>query len=161
MSLMSSLPDFLRRILRCTCGTATLEGALIVPIAISLMAGGVEFGQLFSAYGTAAKSMRSATRYLARIPRDQICGWGLVNARNLAVYGTVNPTNTTQPLIPHWVPSNVTLQLQPPGCPPGNADFVMIELRAAIPYSGSMFGAIGLANTWTLNVRHQERSIGE
>ncbi len=166
---MIAILDFLRKFVRCNSGTATLEGALIVPVAIVLMAGGVEFGQLFSTYGTAAKSMRDATRYLARVPQAHICdSWSLHNALNLAVYGTL--TNTGQPLIPNWTPTNIStsnssitssLTLVSPSCPPDNSSFVTIELRAAVPYTGFMFGAIGLSNIWTLNVKHQERSIGE
>jgi Flp pilus assembly protein TadG len=166
---MMSLLGLLRELVRCNSGTAALEGAIIVPVAISLMAGGVEFGQLFSTYGTAAKSMRDATRYLARVPQAHICdNWALNNALNLAVYGTL--TNTDQPLIPNWTPTNIStsnariqssLTLVSPSCPPDNSSFITIELRAAVPYTGFMFGAIGLSNTWTLNVKHQERSIGE
>jgi TadE-like protein len=159
------LISLLRRLATSTSGTATLEGALVVPIAISLMAGGVEFGQLFSAYGTAAKSMRAAARYLARVPEADICGWGLTNAKNLAVYGKVNPNLADpnqpidQPLIPNWTTGTVTLQS--PGCGGAFPNPVIIELRAAVPYSGFMFAAIGLSNSWTLNVKHQEVSIGE
>ncbi len=168
---MIAILDFLRKFVRCNSGTATLEGAFIVPVAIVLMAGGVEFGQLFSTYGTAAKSMRDATRYLARVPEAHICdNWALNNARDLAVYGKLNPTKADQPLIPNWTPKNVStsisgesssLRLVSPNCPPAKNSFIAIELSAAVPYAGSMFGVIGLANGWTLNVKHQERSIGE
>ncbi len=153
-----SLLALLRRLARCTSGTAALEGALVLPVAISLMAGGVEFGRIFSAYGTAEKSMRDAARYLARVakpPQGDVCGWGLTNARNLAVYGILNPSNTDQPLIPNWTTGTVTLQ----GVDCNNPS--IIDLRAAVPYTGVMFSAIGLPNAWTMNVKHQELWIGE
>ncbi len=168
---MIALLSFLWKFGRCNSGTATLEAVLVMPVAIILMAGGVEFGQLFSTYGTAAKSMRDATRYLARVPQAHICdNWALKNAKDLAVYGKLNPTNADQPLIPGWTPANVStsnsggsspLILVSPNCPPANSPFITIELSAAVPYTGSMFGVIGLSNAWTLNVKHQERSIGE
>jgi hypothetical protein len=140
--------------MRCTSGTATLEGAIVIPVAISLMAGGVEFGQLFSAYGTAEKSMRDAARYLARVPQTGICTWGRQNARNLALYG--NLSGTGNPLIPTWTdPTTVDVY---PSCPPPSD---VIDLRANVPYTGLMFGAIGLSNVWTLYAKHQERFIGE
>jgi len=154
------LLDILRRLVRCTSGTAAIEGAIVVPVAILLMAGGVEFGRLFLAYGTAGKSMRDATRYLARVPQAYICGWGLTNAQNLAVYGKINPTNSDQPLLPNWTTSTVTLQ-SPSSCNGTPTDPLVIQLNAAVPYSGFMFNAIGLSNAWTLNVEHEERSIGE
>jgi Flp pilus assembly protein TadG len=164
-----SLVGFLQQLVRCTSGAAALETALVLPVAIILMAGGVEFGQLFSVYGTAAKSMRDATRYLARVPQANICDtWALNNAKNLAVYGTLDSKNAT-PLIPGWTPENVCtspnpctsttgglLTLVSPSCPPANSSFITIELSAAVPYTG-----IGLSNSWTINVKHQERSIGE
>jgi Flp pilus assembly protein TadG len=169
-----SLLGFLQQLVRCISGAAALEAALILPVAIALMAGGVEFGQLFSVYGTAAKSVRAATRYLARVPQANICDkWALNNAKNLAVYGTLDSTNAN-PLIPGWTPENVCTSSNPcmstigglltlvsPLCPPANNSFTTIELSAAVPYTGIMFGAAGLSNFWTIKVKHQERSVGE
>ena len=155
---------------RCTSGSAVLEGALVVPVAIVLMAGGVEFGRLFSAYGTANKSMRDAARYLARVPdKDSggnltiayICGWGLTNAKDLAMYGKLNANPATDtPLIPGWTDPN-TITLQSPNCGGAATDPIIIDLRATVTHSGFMFGAIGLSNSWPMHVKHQERSIGE
>jgi Flp pilus assembly protein TadG len=161
---------FFRELARCTSGSAVLEGALVVPVAIILMAGGVEFGRLFSAYGTANKSMRDAARYLARVPDKDasgnltsayICGWGLTNAKDLAMYGKMNPNIALDPpLIPGWTDSN-TVTLQSPACGGAIAEPVIIDLRAAVPYSGFMFNVVGLSNSWTLSVGHQEPAIGE
>ncbi len=162
---MMSLLGLIRQALRCTSGTAALEGAIVMPVAIVLMAGGVEFGQLFSAYGTAAKSMRDAARYLARVPNQDntaICGWGLTNAKNLAVYGKIDPSQSDPPLFPGWSVSDVTLES--PSCT-GTVtltDPIIIDLKASFHYSGTMFSVIGLSNNpWPLHVEHQERSIGE
>jgi Flp pilus assembly protein TadG len=172
---MMSLVGLLRQLACCISGAAALEAALVLPVAIILMAGGVEFGQLFSVYGTAAKSMRDATRYLARVPQASICDtWALNNAKNLAVYGTLDSKDAT-PLIPGWTPEDVCTNLKPctsmtdgglltlvsPSCPVATSSFITIELSAAVPYTGLMFGTIGLSNAWTINVKHQERSIGE
>jgi len=162
--------QFLRELARCTSGSAMLEGALVVPVAIILMAGGVEFGRVFSAYGTANKSMRNAARYLARVPDkdaggnvtiDYICGWGLTNAKDLAMYGKINANPATDtPLISGWTDPN-SITLQSPTCGAAPTDPIIVDLRASVTYSGIMFGAVGLSNTWTLSVKHQERSIGE
>jgi hypothetical protein len=136
-----------------------LEAVLIMPIAISLMAGGIEFGRVLSSYATADKSMRDAARYLARVPEASICGWGLTNAQNLAVYGKLNPSGGDPPLIPGWGVGNVTLQS--PNCGAGLVAPVIIELRAAVPYTVVMLSAVGLSNSVTLRVKHQERHIGE
>ncbi|HKH20869.1 MAG TPA: TadE family protein [Gammaproteobacteria bacterium] len=158
---------FLSGLCRCTAGTAALEGALVMPVAISLMAGGVEFGRVFSAYNTADKSMRSAARYLARVPRDAICTWGRDNARNLAMYGNLNGTGS--PLVYGWNSSG-TINLYRPAsgltpragfCDGTFANPIVLELEAQVPYNVSMLEAIQLSNSFTLTVKHQERHIGE
>ncbi len=155
---MTAMLRLLLKLARCTAGTASIEGIIVLPLAISLMAGGVEFGRIFSAYGTADKSMRDAARYLARVPRGAVSGWGLTNARNLAVYGTISPGASDEPLIPDWTTDTVTC----PMC----ANVVagtssVIQLQAAVPYSVFMLSAVGLPNTYTLSVQHEERFIGE
>jgi len=160
---MTSLFDLLLRLVRCTSGTAALEGALVMPVAIALMAGGVEFGRVYSTASTADKSMRSAARYLARVPCDPtgcgICGWGLTNAKNLAVYGKLTVAAGDQPLIKGWSTSNVTLQ-QPSDCG-ALPNPTIIQLKATVPFTAIMLSAVGLSNTITMNVQHEERWIGE
>lgn len=154
---MKRLRCHLRRLARCESGTATIEAIIALPLAISLMAGGVEFGRLISAHSTADKSIHSAARYLARVPASAVCSWGLTNARNLAVYGRTYNTGT--PLIPGNSTGNITLTS--PTCGAAFPDPTVIELRAAVPFNVTMLSAIGLSNSFTLRVRHQERHIGE
>ena len=71
-----SLFDLLRRLTGCTSGAAMLEAAIVMPVAISLMVGGIEFGNLFLRYGTANKSVRDAARYLSRAPVANLCTRG-------------------------------------------------------------------------------------
>jgi Flp pilus assembly protein TadG len=153
---MSALATFFRRLFRDTSGAAAIEAVLIMPLAISLMAGGVEFGRVLSAYATADKSIHSAARYLARVPQSAVCSWGLANARNLAVYGLLTP-GSASPLITGWTTGTVTL----PTCDAALVEPVVIDLRAAVPFSVNMLSAIGISNSFTLNVAHQERHIGE
>jgi Flp pilus assembly protein TadG len=165
---MTAFLTLLVRLVRCTAAAASLEAALVMPLAISLMAGGTDFGRAYSVASTADKSMRAAARYLARMPCDAaalgtctsataICGWGLTNARNLAVYG--NLAGSGPPLIEGWSTGNVSLAL-PTDCAalPNPA---VISLTATVPFTGIMLGAIGLSNVMTMNVSHQERWIGE
>ena len=154
---MRALITLLRNALRCQSGTAAMEGIIVMPLAISLMVGGVEFGRILSAYSTADKSMRSATRYLAQVPAEGVCTWGLTNAQNLAVYGRIDGTGTE--LIKDWTPANVTLEVI--DCAAAFPDPAVIELRAAVPFPLAVANYLGLSNPFTLNVRHQERHIGE
>jgi hypothetical protein len=137
----------------------------VLPVAISLMTGGIEFGNLFSTYGTAAKSVRDAARYLARVPtRDDagnltgaICagGWGLNNAKNLAIYGNLSGTGT--PLIP------TTTTITTPGTDCNNP--TNITVQANVPYAPLMFSGIPLTSirfsALTVTQTHLEPWIGE
>jgi hypothetical protein len=37
----------------------------------------------------------------------------------------------------------------------------IIQLRATVPYTAFMLSAVGISNTITMNVQHEERWIGE
>jgi hypothetical protein len=119
------------------------------------MAGGVEFGRIYNTASTADKSMRSAARYLARVPASAVCGQGFTNAKNLAVYGQL--TAGTTPLIAGWAPANVKT---PTNCSPTSANPV-IQLKADVPWTAIMLSTVGLSNSMTLHVQHEERWIGE
>jgi len=121
-----------------------LEAAVVMPVAISLMIGGIEFGHLFLQYGTAAKSARDAARYLARVPLAQVCDTGPTGgqtiATNLAVYG--NASGTGDPLIP--APN--------PGPPPSGstinltvdcANPVNVTVQVGVPNTPLLFGGFG------------------
>jgi Flp pilus assembly protein TadG len=149
---------FLKKLSRCTSGTALIEATIVLPLAISLMAGGVEFGRILSDYGTVGKSVRAAARYLSRLPdTNAVCGWGLTNARNLAVYGNLNGGTADQALITGWTTDTVNVTQ----CTGGFGDPAVITVTAAVPYTVSMLGVIGLPNTYTLSSQHEERFIGQ
>src|SRR5690242_2256134 len=104
---MRRLSKILERFKRCTSGTALVETALIMPLAIILMVGVVDFGRVFMTRATAQKSMRDGARYLTLLPASAVCGWGLTNAKNLAVYGNLAGTGT--PLVTGWAITDVSL----------------------------------------------------
>jgi Flp pilus assembly protein TadG len=142
-----------------------------MPLVISLMVGSTDFGRAFAVSSTADKSLRDAARYLARVPCDSgalgsctsatttICGWGLTNAKNLAVYGKLTVSAGDQPLIPGWSTSDITLTL-PANCAALPSPTV-IRLEATVPFTGLMLGAVGLSNAITMYAQHEERWIGE
>jgi Flp pilus assembly protein TadG len=148
--------SFLRRLFGCESGTASIETIIVLPIALSLMAGGVEFGQIWSEYGTIAKSVRDSTRYLARLKYDAICDWGLTNAKNMAVYGSINGTT---PVISNFSTNDVTLVT--PDCGAAPAGGYSVEMRASVSYTGTMLSVIGLDNTFTITVTHEEPHVGD
>jgi len=158
---------FLRRLACCNSGTATLEMAILLPVAILLMAGGIEFGSLFSAYGTATKAVRDATRYLARVPYEDadgnltgaLCspdGWGYKRAKHLIIYGNIDGTGT--PILP--TTTTVTL-INGTDC--NNPSDITLE--ADVPYTYLVFGSIPLTSisfiNRTMRLTHEEPWIGE
>jgi len=151
--------NVLLRLARCTSGTASIEVIIVLPLAISLMAGGIEFGRIFSTYSTAEKSMRNAARYLSRLPtQDAICDWGLTNAQNLAVYGKISPAVSDQPLIPNWTAGTVAVAQ----CTAGAFDDPpVISISASVPFTSVMLSVVGIGNSFTLTPQHQERYVGE
>ena len=157
------LINLLQRVLRCSSGSALLEATIVMPLIVSLMAGGVDFGLIMSTQATAKKSVRAAARYLATVPPTAVCTWGLAKAQNMAVYGKINPiSGVDAPLIAGWSTNggpNNYVQLGPDtNC----ANPSVIQLQASAPYN-SIFLSTILPNVtlWTLSVEHEERYVGE
>jgi Flp pilus assembly protein TadG len=147
--------SFLRRLFKCESGTASIETIIVLPLAISLMAGGAEFGQIWSDWGTANKSIRDATRYLARLDYNSICNWGTDNAKKITVYGTIDGATA---LISGWTTDQV-MRVSPDctGEPPKQYP---VQLQATVPYTGTMLQAIRIANSITFTVTHEEPQVG-
>jgi hypothetical protein len=156
---MTTLLNLFLRLAQCKSGNATVEAAIMIPLVISLMAGSTDFGRAFAVSSTADKSMRDAARYLARVPSGAICGWGLTNAKNLAVYGKLTVSAGDKPLVAGWSTTDVTLTL-PSDCSALPSPAV-VRLEATVPFTGIMLGAVGLSNAITMHVHHEQRWIGE
>ena len=145
------------KLLRNEDGTAVVEMAVAAPLLLVLAIGAMAFGQAILDYATVDKSMRDATRFLARLPAGAVCSnWAQDAAKNLAVYG--QETAGTNPLVRDWTTS--TVDMEAPDCgttPSGNFS---IRLHTAFPYTNTMLAAIGLNDTLTMNIRHEQLSIG-
>jgi Flp pilus assembly protein TadG len=155
---MTSLLEFLSRLARCSSGSALVEATITIPIIISLMAGGVDFGMAFSAHATVGKSVRNAARYLGSLPPSVACSnWAVANAKHLAVYGKVNYVVGDSPLITGWqtdggTNNNVSVDCSMPS---------VIVVSAKVPYNTLMLAAVlpGVG-TLTLSTQHEEQSNG-
>lgn len=155
----------LRQLRECTSGTAMLETAIVFPLVAILMLGTIEIGRAVHVYHTADKSMRSAARYLARVPEQATCdgAWGQTNAKNLAVYGTIDPGADPVPLIPGWEPADVTINFKhrdPECAPPPLDDPFVLVLDTQVPVAVQMLVALGMSGTINIEVSHEERHIG-
>jgi Flp pilus assembly protein TadG len=154
---MKAVFKFLLRFARCSSGNALVEMTIILPVAISLFAGGVDFGMALSTWATGSKSVHDAARYLASLPATAVCGgtaWGVSNAKNLAVYGTLTAGGSGTELISGWSTSNVQVTYTS-GCTSSPLQAFNITVTAAIPYT-----SIIVAGTYTMHATHQESSLG-
>src|SRR5260370_36780360 len=95
---MRSLTKCLLQLARCESGSALVESSLVVPIALSLMVGTVDFGQGLRTWATGSKSVRDAARYLGNLDFLAVVdrttnawvgcpAWAVTDAQNLAIYG--------------------------------------------------------------------------
>jgi len=170
---MTSLVEFLSRLARCSSGSTLVEATTYMPIAISLMVGGADFGMAFSAHATVGKSVRDAGRYLGSlstltpttpsIVRIACENWAIAKAKHLAVYGTLDPVDGETALISGWqtdggANNNVTVSFDPPDC--STPPTIIVSARA--PYTTLMLGSVlpGIG-TLTLSAHHEEQPVGE
>jgi Flp pilus assembly protein TadG len=148
---MRSLFKFLLQLARCSSGSALVEMTVVVPIAISLMVGGVDFGLALSTQATASKSVRDAARYLGSL-RASDCAGAIASAQNLAVYG--NLAGTGNPLVPNWNALGGTNNHVNVTC--GST----VIVSANIPYTSIIRTAFLPNGTYTLRTQHEEPQVG-
>ncbi len=131
-------------------GAAILEFAIVLPVAIALLAGAVELGRALYTYLAVEQAVRGGARYLARVPDPTCvpaCSWGAARAVRLAHGQIVSNTGVAAELV----------KVAPLAEPPMDT----VVMRADVEMAFSLFGAIGVPNSWTLTVSHQEQRIRE
>ena len=152
---MRSLFKFLLQLARCTSGSALLEMTIVVPLAISLMAGAVDFGLALSTQATLGKAVQDASRYLGSVSSDcnSLPGWAIANATNLVVYGSFSAAGNT--LISNWTANGGTVSIT---CNPGPP----VTVKAQFPYKSIVLASfLPIAATFTLSATTWEASIGQ
>ena len=140
---------------------------IILPIAISLMAGGVDLGWWVSTQATGSKSVRDAARYLASLPVSiDVChnAYAQANAQSLAVYGKFGGTDGIDtPLISGWQMNGgvtITTSSCSTSCPAPWAG-VSVCVTAQFPYTSMIVASfIPIAGQYTLSAQHVEVQIG-
>lgn len=150
---------FIRRLRDCTSGAALMETVIVFPLVLTLMFGVLDIARAIQDYHTSDKSMRSAARYLSRVPAEGICGWGWDNAQNLALYGTIDPPVGARPLIVGWTAGTLSLK-RDPDCADPVDDPMTVVIEADVPIPTPLISAIGMPSTINVRVRHEERHIG-
>jgi hypothetical protein len=84
-------------------GVALVEFALVLPLLLVLSLVTAELGRGVYRYNCAAKVVRDAVRYLSTQPP----GTHIDKARNLIIYGSVDPTSIQLPLDPAVTVANI------------------------------------------------------
>jgi hypothetical protein len=136
-------------------GASIVEFAIVLPLMLALLAGGVELTRAVFAYQAADKSVKAAARYAARLPEASLDagGWGVTPVKNLALRGTLDGSG--EPLLWGWTDlSTVTVTKD-------STSDLRVRLTAAVPLSFDLLPLIGLPRALTVSVSHEERHIGE
>jgi hypothetical protein len=136
-------------------GASIVEFAIVLPLMLALLAGGVDLTRAVFAYQTADKSVKAAARYAARLPVASLDagGWGVTPVKNLALRGTLDGSG--EPLLWGWTDlSTVTVTKD-------STSDLRVRLTAAVPLSFDLLPLIGLPQALTVSVSHEERHIGE
>ena len=155
---MSSRVSF-RAFGRGESGAAFVEAAVALPVLLIVVCGAFDFGRAFSTLADAQKSLRAATRFLATLPATAVCDpYYQQQARNLAVYGKIDPPPGTKKSLQGWHTTDIVI-LSPIDCTV--ADLGKVQIKAAIAYQAWMWQTVGLPDTITFNIEHQERWQGE
>jgi hypothetical protein len=146
-----------RSLLRADEGTSFVEAAVVLPILLVIVMGAFDFGRAFSTLSDAQRDLRTATRFLATLPASAVCGWGLVQARNLAVYGNTAGSRTQH--LAGWETNDIILQ-SPTSCD-GVTSLGVIRLNATVSYDAMIWKNVGLPGSINFNISHEERWQGE
>ena len=147
---MRSPFEMLARLARCSSGTALAEMTIVVPVAIALMVGAVDFGMAFSSQATLGKSVRDAARYLAGLPTSAYCQtWAVNYAKGLVTAGAT---------------VSVTCPASCPPSAPANSNCVIVAATytySSIILTSTMAGYFpAFPSTFTLSAQHQEVQVG-
>lgn len=107
----------LRRFFADASGAAAVEMALVTPMLLALMFGGLEAGHYFWSEHKAVEGVRAGVRYAERLPMSTVCpSTGSVDATTLSNIRTVARTgslvSTTTPLVTGWTDAQVTVTIR-------------------------------------------------
>ena len=181
--------QFIRRLSRSESGTATVEFALFLfLILMPFLFGIFDIGRALEQHHVVTKSVRDAARYIARVPGFDPATPFEVNcaetgamlgattpagdAKDLAMYGKMNPVSTQSPLTAAWDVANdstayQTVCITGPVAPATpvvfngvTLDINIVTVTATVPFEDILLQAFGIGPI-TFDVSHQERYIGE
>ena len=178
---MAGLNSLLYKFRSAQDGMASVEFAIVVPVLLIILVGMIDFGRLLTDYEAANKSVRDASRFLARVRMDcTAAGTGPASgyladasyatlAQNLALTGkTATPTAGSY-LLAYWTdPATVTMSVT---CVANGGTYAgvftdlafipRITVTANVPFSFLLGTIVFSSAGLTLVAAHTEVGIGE
>ena len=154
---------------RDTRGTASVEMALMLPMLVVLLFGGLEGGYYFWSEHRVVKAVRDGARYAGRQSFDQYnCTTTSTTTatrdaiKNLTRTGTLDGTGA--PLIPGWVDGNTTVTVAPCNTATATGLFlteangaIRVTVSTDVAYR-SLFSSLGFT-TATLRLRASQQAV--
>ena len=185
---MRRVAGFFRGLMGAVSGTAAVEFALFLFfILMPFLFGIFEIGRALQQHHVVTKSVRDAARYMARVPGYDEATPFEVNcaatgamvgtttpagdAKDLAMYGKMNPVSTQSPLMLAWDAASDSTAYQTVcitgPVPPATAvivdgetlDINVVTVTATVPYDDVLLQAFGIPPI-NFTVSDEERYIG-
>ena len=135
---------------QCEEGAAILEFALVLPLLLTLLAGGFELSRALLVQAALTEAVRGGTRYLARVPDPtcrSVCSVGAAHAIALATEQIVENSRLLRSQV----------RVYPLPDPPSGTVMMMAEVVLSV----DMLGWVGLRPTMKLTAVHQEARVAE
>lgn len=159
-------------------GTAAVETVLILPLAVLLLVTAMEAGNFLYAEHQVAKGVRDAARYAGRLPfstynctaatgeTDLPAGTAWTRIANVAVYGKIDPGNSTAKRLWTWDVNTSEISIRyacvaNTGGMYSTIGYAPIVTVIGKPNYPSLFSSMaGLPNTTRLFARNQALGTG-
>lgn len=147
-------------------GTVAIEAAAATPFLVLLVAGVIEFGNVFYNHELIQTGIRDAARYLARV---QDPAGSEAAARNLAVTGSVVDSGSRR--VAWWQTSQVQITYRQTSNPVdaitglrayrGNDPLTTIRVETTVSYPGlALLRVLGF-DQLQITAAHEERHVGQ
>jgi hypothetical protein len=158
-----------RSFLRCQRGGSAAELALILPLLVVLMFGGLELGYYFYSQHQVVKGVRDGARYASRQSFVELnCDSGTVPGELEIKIQEVTRTGRVSggtARVPGWINNNITVDIDctngiATGIYVGESSAPTIKIDAQVAYR-SLFAGVGIIDdTYTLNASQQAAVMG-
>jgi len=183
---MHSTPRIVRTLHRkarslsgCRRGIASLEFAMILPLIAVMLFGMIDIGRLLTDYHLVSKSVRDATRYLARVDAAAMTltcasidngSAPVTEAKNLALTGKIDGVPAADALLKYWTdPASITVT---PSCKDNSTatyagfyagvdNIPIVTVSATVSFPLLSAWVLDRGTTLTFTLQHQEIHIGQ